>query len=478
MSTASFHDRIERNIGLLMVLVILVISVGGLVEIVPLFFQKSTTQPVSGVKPYTALQLEGRDIYIREGCGNCHSQMIRPFRAETERYGHYSVAGEFVYDHPFLWGSKRTGPDLARVGLRYSDEWHRLHLTNPHIALAARALHFRRRTVHVERHLFRHAVNGQIPGDLQLAVDLRPLGGAEGHGGVLGDVEDLGGVVARGQVSRRVEPRTVAAGVRRIDVKTLDPDFLIFPTYKWVLGPYGRAFMYVARRWQNGVPLEQTAAARKQVSAEDTIYFRDTSYREDARRYDMGERDHFISLEMAAIGMEMMAGWGNDAIVERLSMLTGRLADGLGNLGVRLLDPKLRAPHIVFEIRISTVNHNVARLKKVRQRFNGLFRDLASRQHDPYRARLRHLADQIFQVGAGFSPFLAKLCNCVGICIIDKTFVSVTHQPPDNIAAHAAQTNHTKLHCQTPFIKSYAGSCLNGAEETLQKKPICSMTNN
>ena len=131
MSTASFHDRIERNIGLLMVLVILVISVGGLVEIVPLFFQKSTTQPVSGVKPYTALQLEGRDIYIREGCGNCHSQMIRPFRAETERYGHYSVAGEFVYDHPFLWGSKRTGPDLARVGLRYSDEWHRLHLTNP-----------------------------------------------------------------------------------------------------------------------------------------------------------------------------------------------------------------------------------------------------------------------------------------------------------------------------------------------------------
>jgi selenocysteine lyase/cysteine desulfurase len=137
------------------------------------------------------------------------------------------------------------------------------------------------------------------------------------------------------------------AGVRKIDVKTLDPDFLIFPTYKWVLGPYGRAFMYVARRWQNGTPLEQTAAARKAVSAEDTIYFRDTSYREDARRYDMGERDHFISLEMAAIGMEMMAGWGNDAILERLSMLTGKLADGLGNLGIRLLDPKLRAPHII-----------------------------------------------------------------------------------------------------------------------------------
>jgi cytochrome c oxidase cbb3-type subunit II len=131
MSTASKHDVIERNIGLMIVLVILVISVGGLVEIVPLFFQKSTTQPIAGLKPYAALQLEGRDIYIREGCGNCHSQMIRPFRAETERYGHYSVAGEFVYDHPFLWGSKRTGPDLARVGLRYSDEWHRLHLINP-----------------------------------------------------------------------------------------------------------------------------------------------------------------------------------------------------------------------------------------------------------------------------------------------------------------------------------------------------------
>ena len=137
------------------------------------------------------------------------------------------------------------------------------------------------------------------------------------------------------------------AGVRHIDVKTLDPDFLIFPTYKWVLGPYGRAFMYVAKRHQNGVPLEQTAGARKAVNAEDTIYFRDTSYRDDARRYDMGERDHFISMEMAAIGMEMMADWGNDAIVERLSMLTGKLADGLGNLGVGVLDPKLRAPHIL-----------------------------------------------------------------------------------------------------------------------------------
>ncbi|WIM12066.1 aminotransferase class V-fold PLP-dependent enzyme [Enhydrobacter sp.] len=136
-------------------------------------------------------------------------------------------------------------------------------------------------------------------------------------------------------------------GVRRIDVGTLDPDFLIFPTYKWVLGPYGRAFMYVARRRQAGVPLEQTAAARKAVSAEDTVYFRDLSYREDARRYDMGERDHFISLEMAAIGMEMMAGWGNEAIVGRLSMLTAKLADGLGNLDVRLPETKLRAPHIL-----------------------------------------------------------------------------------------------------------------------------------
>jgi cytochrome c oxidase cbb3-type subunit 2 len=125
------HEPIEKNVGLLAVLVILVISVAGLVEIVPLFFLKSTTEPVEGLKPYTALELEGRDIYIREGCYLCHSQMIRPFRAETERYGHYSVAGEFVYDHPFQWGSKRTGPDLARVGGRYSDEWHRVHLINP-----------------------------------------------------------------------------------------------------------------------------------------------------------------------------------------------------------------------------------------------------------------------------------------------------------------------------------------------------------
>jgi len=125
------HDIIEQKTGLLVLLVVLVVSVGGLVEIVPLYFQRSTTEPVSGLKPYDALRLAGRDIYIREGCYNCHSQMIRPFRAEVERYGHYSVAGEFVYDRPFQWGSKRTGPDLARVGGRYSDDWHRTHLRNP-----------------------------------------------------------------------------------------------------------------------------------------------------------------------------------------------------------------------------------------------------------------------------------------------------------------------------------------------------------
>ncbi|MFC7299473.1 cytochrome-c oxidase, cbb3-type subunit II [Herminiimonas aquatilis] len=125
------HEWIEKNPWLLIALVTLVISVGGAVEIVPLFFQKSTTEPIAGLKPYSALRLAGRDIYTREGCYNCHSQMIRPFRAETERYGHYSVAGEFVYDRPFQWGSKRTGPDLARVGGRYSDEWHRTHLDNP-----------------------------------------------------------------------------------------------------------------------------------------------------------------------------------------------------------------------------------------------------------------------------------------------------------------------------------------------------------
>ncbi len=128
---ATGHEKVETNLGLLILLTVLVVAVGGLVEIVPLFFQKSTTQAVAGLKPYSALQLEGRDLYVAEGCYTCHSQMIRPFRAETERYGHYSVAGEFVYDRPFQWGSKRTGPDLHRVGGRYSDDWHRAHLINP-----------------------------------------------------------------------------------------------------------------------------------------------------------------------------------------------------------------------------------------------------------------------------------------------------------------------------------------------------------
>jgi cytochrome c oxidase cbb3-type subunit 2 len=125
------HEKVETNNFLMIVLILVVLLVGGMVEIVPLFFQKSTTEPVPGLKPYTALQVVGRDVYVREGCYNCHSQMIRPFRAETLRYGSYSLAGEFVYDRPFQWGSKRTGPDLARVGGRYSDDWHRIHLTNP-----------------------------------------------------------------------------------------------------------------------------------------------------------------------------------------------------------------------------------------------------------------------------------------------------------------------------------------------------------
>lgn len=125
------HEKIETNNFLMIVLILLVVSIGGLVEIVPLFFQKSTTEPIKGLQPYTALQLAGRDVYVREGCYNCHSQMIRPLRAETLRYGHYSVAGEFVYDRPFQWGSKRTGPDLHRVGGKYNDEWHRIHLINP-----------------------------------------------------------------------------------------------------------------------------------------------------------------------------------------------------------------------------------------------------------------------------------------------------------------------------------------------------------
>lgn len=130
-STGFTHEKVETNNLLMIVLILVVVAIGGLVEIVPLFFQKSTTEAVQGVKPLTPLQLAGRDVYLREGCYNCHSQMIRPFRSETLRYGHYSVAGEFVYDHPFQWGSKRTGPDLHRVGGKYSDEWHRIHLNNP-----------------------------------------------------------------------------------------------------------------------------------------------------------------------------------------------------------------------------------------------------------------------------------------------------------------------------------------------------------
>lgn len=125
------HELVEKNVGLLAILIIFAISLGALVEITPLMFQKQTTEPVKNLRVYSALEMEGRDIYIREGCNVCHSQMIRPFRSETERYGHYSVAGEHVWEHPFLWGSKRTGPDLARVGGRYSDEWHRVHLINP-----------------------------------------------------------------------------------------------------------------------------------------------------------------------------------------------------------------------------------------------------------------------------------------------------------------------------------------------------------
>jgi len=128
---AKTHEIVEKNVGLMIILTLVAVSFGGLVEIVPLFFQKQTTQPIEGLKPWNALQLEGRDIYIREGCNTCHSQMIRPFRAETERYGHFSVAGESVWEHPFLWGSKRTGPDLARVGGRYSDLWQYDHLINP-----------------------------------------------------------------------------------------------------------------------------------------------------------------------------------------------------------------------------------------------------------------------------------------------------------------------------------------------------------
>ncbi len=173
-------------------------------------------------------------------------------------------------------------------------------------------------------------------------TDIGPLVDRAGYEKVRFHVEDA---LAKG--AALLVDATHDVGIRHIDVKTLDPDFLIFPTYKWVLGPYGRAFMYVAKRHQHGVPLEQTSPARKAVSAEDTVYFRDTAYQEGARRYDMGERDHFISMEMAAIGMEMMAGWGNEPIRARLAMLTDKLADGLANTGVQVMDRKLRAPHVL-----------------------------------------------------------------------------------------------------------------------------------
>ncbi|MEM6580120.1 MAG: cytochrome-c oxidase, cbb3-type subunit II [Pseudomonadota bacterium] len=157
------HEVIESNVGLMIILIIVALSFGTLVELVPLLFLKETNTPIAGLEPLPALELEGRDIYIREGCNNCHSQMIRPLRAETERYGHYSVAGEFVYDHPFLWGSKRTGPDLARVGKRYSDDWHRAHLYNPRDVVPES-------NMPAYPWLFDNVINAQITGDKMAAL--------------------------------------------------------------------------------------------------------------------------------------------------------------------------------------------------------------------------------------------------------------------------------------------------------------------
>jgi selenocysteine lyase/cysteine desulfurase len=164
-----------------------------------------------------------------------------------------------------------------------------------------------------------------------------------------GGAIDLDRIAAalKAQGAKFVIDATHGAGVMNIDVRKLDPDFLVFPTYKWVLGPYGRAFLYVAKRWQDGVPLEQTGSGRRAISSERSPYMRDTTYVANARRYDMGERDHYISLEMASVGMEMVASWGSDAIIERLLMLTDRLADGLRNSGVLVSDAKVRAPHIL-----------------------------------------------------------------------------------------------------------------------------------
>ncbi|MQY51640.1 cytochrome-c oxidase, cbb3-type subunit II [Rhodocyclus tenuis] len=198
------HDAIERNVGLLFVLTLLVLCVGGLLEIVPLFFQNSTTTPVAGLKPYDAVRLTGRDIYLREGCYNCHSQMIRPFRAETERYGRYSVAGEFVYDHPFQWGSKRTGPDLARVGGRYSDEWHRAHLNNP-------------RDLVPESNMPAFAFLAKTPAD---ATDIEAKMRALRRVGVPYTDEDIAG--AREQLAGKTELDTLIAYLQGLGVQLKD----------------------------------------------------------------------------------------------------------------------------------------------------------------------------------------------------------------------------------------------------------------
>jgi cytochrome c oxidase cbb3-type subunit 2 len=183
------HEVIEKNLGLLIPLIVVAISFGGLVEIVPLFFDRNLNEPVDGLKPYTALQLEGRDIYMREGCYVCHSQMIRPFRWETERYGHYSVAGEFVYDHPFLWGSKRTGPDLARVGGRYSDDWQRAHLYNPRDVVPES-------NMPAFPWLFKNELNGAMTGSKMAA--LRKVG-------VPYTDEDIAGAAAQVEGKREVD---------------------------------------------------------------------------------------------------------------------------------------------------------------------------------------------------------------------------------------------------------------------------------
>ena len=200
------HDLIERNQALLIVLVIAVVAVGGLVEIVPLYFQRSVTEPVAGLKPYPPLQLTGRDIYVREGCYNCHSQMVRPFRAEVERYGPYSVAGEFVYDRPFQWGSKRTGPDLHRVGGRYSDEWHRIHLINPRDVVPESNMpaypwlaRTRADAETIEAKLKALKVLGVPYADEDIAGARKALDGKTEMDALIADLQGLGTAVRRGQ---------------------------------------------------------------------------------------------------------------------------------------------------------------------------------------------------------------------------------------------------------------------------------------